>query len=101
MSKILLLFLCALMLLLEPAAALASPAAETAATTTEMVASISSRIGHRPNYKKYRGNSRHKPKKLGVFRRWKLYRKAKHKRAARAAKGHPSIKVGKPVRTTK
>ena len=99
MSKILLLFLCALMLLLEPGAALASPAAETA--TTEMAASISSRIGHRPNYKKYRGNSRHKPKKLGVFRRWKLYRKAKRKRATRATQGHPSIKVGKPVRTTK
>lgn len=95
MSKILLLLLCALMLLLEPAAALASPA-ETA--TTEMASSVAMRIGHRPNYKKYRGNSRHKAKKLGVFRRWKLYRKAKRKRAAQ---GHPSIKVGKPVRTSK
>jgi hypothetical protein len=95
MSKILLLFFCALMLLLEPMVAVATP---REATSTEAAASSSSRIGHRPNYKKYRGNSRHKPRKLGVFRRWKLYRKAKKKRVAR---GIPSVKAGRPVRTSK
>ncbi|QJX46654.1 hypothetical protein HMJ29_06760 [Hymenobacter taeanensis] len=95
MSKLLLLFLCALMLLLEPVAAVAAP---REAATTEVAASPGSRIGHRPNYKKYRGNSRHRPKKLGVFRRYFLYRKAKKKRAARHT---PSVKVGRPVRTSK
>jgi hypothetical protein len=95
MSKILLLFLCALMLLLEPVAAVAAP---SEATATEAAAGVLSRIGHRPNYKKYRGNSRHKPRKLGAFRRWALWRKAKKKRAS---KGLPSIKVGKPVRVNK
>jgi hypothetical protein len=83
MSKILLLFLCALMLLLEPMAAVAAP---REATATEATAGVLSRIGHRPNYK------------LGAFRRWALWRKAKKKRAS---KGLPSIKVGKPVRVNK
>jgi hypothetical protein len=95
MSKILLLLLCAFIMLLDPVAAMAAPAE---AAATELATSLDSRIGHRPNYKKYRGNSRHKPRKLGPFRRWKLYRKAKRKRAAQ---GHPTVKVGKPVRTSK
>ncbi|GAB3239201.1 hypothetical protein GCM10027346_32260 [Hymenobacter seoulensis] len=49
----------------------------------------------RPNYKAYRGNSRHKMKKLGPYRRWKLRRKAQHKRR----QAGPSVKVGSPVRS--
>ncbi|GAA3938843.1 hypothetical protein GCM10022406_23800 [Hymenobacter algoricola] len=37
---------------------------------------------HSPNYKRYRGNSRHKPRKLGVWKRWRLRVKAKHKAKA-------------------
>ncbi|UOQ73216.1 hypothetical protein [Hymenobacter cellulosilyticus] len=49
----------------------------------------------RPNYKPYRGNSRHRAKKLGVFRRWALRRKAMRKRKRKAI---PSVKVDKPMR---
>lgn len=49
----------------------------------------------RPNYKAYRGNSRHKMKKLGPLRRWKLRRKAQRKRKQLT----PSVKVGAPTRS--
>lgn len=93
-KTLLLLFIC-LLTLLEPAAA-APPAAD--ATRTE--AALDLRIGRpnyrkgRPNYKRYRGNSRHKAKKLGPYRRWRLYRKAQRKRH-----GSPNIKVGTPTRS--
>ncbi|SHI39653.1 hypothetical protein SAMN02745146_0756 [Hymenobacter daecheongensis DSM 21074] len=39
---------------------------------------------HTHNYKKYRGNSRHKARKLGAYKRWRLRCKAKHKARLKA-----------------
>ncbi|MCB2378564.1 hypothetical protein LGH70_13270 [Hymenobacter sp. BT635] len=78
------------MTLLDPQAVLAS--VEASAATTELAEEAAT---PRPNYKVYRGNSRHKAKKLGVFRRWKLRRKAMRKRKHRST---PVIKVDKPTR---
>lgn len=98
MFKTILLLILAFLLFLEPGPVRAEMG-NRAAATTEMTA-ISSVFKRsykrgRPNYKKYRGNSRHKMKKLGPFRRWKLRRKAQHKRSQLA----PSVKVGAPTRS--
>ncbi|MBT9392955.1 hypothetical protein KLP40_07260 [Hymenobacter sp. NST-14] len=102
MFKTLLLLFLAFAMLLEPEAVLAgSFRTATAPAGTDMVtaANIFRRGAKRgrPNYKSYRGNSRHKLKKLGPVRRWKLYLKAKKRRGNRV----PSVKVGTPVRSTK
>ena len=52
---------------------------------------------HRPNYKRYGGNSRHKVRKLTMLKRWKLRRKALSKKQMRGA-GKPHIQAGPPVR---
>ncbi|MCB2406454.1 hypothetical protein [Hymenobacter lucidus] len=93
MYKIVLILLCAFMTLLDPQAAQAT-SADTFAATTEVNDAAAG--APRPNYKVYRGNSRHKAKKLGVFRRWKLRRKAMRKR--KLHKVTPTIKVEKPTR---
>ena len=102
MFKTLLLLILAFVMLLAPEAGLAdslSRSAAPASTEAATAASIFRRSAKRgrPNYKPYRGNSRHKLKKLGPVRRWKLYLKAKKRRGNRV----PSVKVGAPVRTTK
>lgn len=102
MFKTLLLLFLAFVVLLEPGAVLASSLRDAAApTSTEALTAASffrrSAKRGRPNYKPYRGNSRHKLKKLGPVRRWKLYLKAKKRRGNRV----PSVKVGAPVRSTK
>ncbi|TGE12611.1 hypothetical protein [Hymenobacter elongatus] len=92
MYKKLLILLCALLMLLEPLSTQATSSASVAdrAAVTETAAMP------RPNYKAYRGNSRHRAKKLGVFRRWSLRRKALRKRKHRAAQ--PTIRVDRPTR---
>ena len=52
---------------------------------------------HRPSYKRYGGNSRHKVRKLTMLKRWKLRRKALSKKQMRSA-GRPHIQAGPPVR---
>lgn len=98
-KKLLWLFLGFLMLL-EPDSVLASVVAPADATKTETVAATSlfRRVAKRgrPNYKPYRGNSRHKAKKMGPLKRWKLRRKAQKKKRTT-----PSVKVGRPVRSAK
>lgn len=90
MYKTILILLCALFTLLEPQAVQAT-ATEYSVDKTEMAETATPR----PNYKTYRGNSRHKAKKLGVFKRWSLRRKAMRKRKHKAI---PSVRVDKPVR---
>jgi hypothetical protein len=101
MFKTLLLLLLAFVMLLEPEVVLARPAATTSPAGIEMADGISlfrkSYKRGRPNYKPYRGNSRHKMKKLGVYKRWRLRVKAQKKKRSRT----PSVKVGAPVRTLK
>ncbi|MFD2784290.1 hypothetical protein [Hymenobacter rubripertinctus] len=103
MFKKLLLLILAFTMLLVPEDALATHSGRPAATsvgaealTTASLFRRSAKRG-RPNYAAYRGNSRHKLKKLGPVRRWKLYLKAKKRRSNRV----PSVKVGAPVRSTK
>ncbi|TGE27728.1 hypothetical protein [Hymenobacter metallicola] len=91
MYKTILILLCAFMCLLEPQATQAAPA-DAFAVRPELV---ENNKVPRPNYKAYRGNSRHKAKKLGVFKRWSLRRKAMRKRKR---KMNPVIRVEKPTR---
>ncbi|GGG38853.1 hypothetical protein GCM10011378_13950 [Hymenobacter glacieicola] len=83
---------------LEPAPTRAEMGSTTSSVSADVATSVpvfrrSYKRG-RPNYKAYRGNSRHKMKKLGPFRRWKLRLKAQRKR-----KRNPSVKVGAPTRS--
>ncbi len=100
MFKTLLLLLLAFVMMLEPDAVLAR--SRSAADVNTEVAGLSlfrrSPKRGRPNYVAYHGNSRHKAKKLGAIRRWKLHRKAIKKRRAR---GVPSVRVGAPTRVLK
>ncbi|MBC6991915.1 MULTISPECIES: hypothetical protein [Hymenobacter] len=91
MYKLLLLFFCVFLLLLEaqPAQAAASEGASIEAESL-----LRPRVP-RPNYKRYRGNSRSKHRHLGLFRRWRARRKAQRK--AKAPKG--VIKVDAPTGT--
>ncbi|GAA3938866.1 hypothetical protein [Hymenobacter algoricola] len=97
MTKFLLFLLCAFLMLGEPTAAQAESAEGTAALT-ETVAYP--RVP-RPVYKRYRGNSRSKHRKPGMFRRMKLRRQAKLKRTAPRAVRKPQgvIKVDAPTGT--
>ncbi|RYU81026.1 hypothetical protein [Hymenobacter persicinus] len=75
MSKILLLLFCALMIFADTQPVLANPPGVFLFRSKARITEGS----HMPNYKKYRGNSRHKARKLGVYKRWRLRCKAKHK----------------------
>lgn len=99
MSRIILLLLCALMVLLEPATALAE--ASFAAAPTEVAASETDAVTviPRPNYKRYRGNSRSKKRRLGFFRRRAARRKAARKTKQRATAPKGRIQVDAPVGT--
>jgi hypothetical protein len=82
MSKIVLLLFCALMIFAD-----AQPVLATSAGMSLFRAKPRpNETSHAPNYKRYRGNSRHKPRKLGVYKRWRLRCKAKHKAHLKA---HP------------
>jgi hypothetical protein len=91
MYKIILILFCALLTLLDPQATQATPS-DSSGARSELADNF---VMPRPSYKAYRGNSRHKAKKLGVFRRWALRRKAMRKRKRKAI---PSIRVEKPTR---
>jgi len=88
MSKILLLLFCALMIFADAQPVLATPPGMPFFRSKARVSESS----HAPNFKKYRGNSRHKPRKLGVYKRWRLRCKAKHKahNARKTAQPHVS-----------
>lgn len=102
MFKTFLLLLLAFGMMLEPTPAAATPAPETTAASATVGTELLTpdlfrrkpRKG-RPNYMRYRGNSRQKHHKLGPVRRYKLRRKAQ------AKKNRPrgSVEVGAPTRT--
>jgi hypothetical protein len=99
MTKLILLLLCAVLVLLEPATALA----ESAGSTEALTETVAYPKVPRPVYKRYRGNSRSKHRKPGVFKRMALRRKAKRKQAANYApaksKAKGVIQVDAPVGT--
>jgi hypothetical protein len=82
MYKLLLVLFCALMIAADVQPVLANPPGMFLFRPKARITEGS----HAPNYKKYRGNSRHKPHKLGVYKRWRLRCKAKHKAHLKA---HP------------
>lgn len=94
MYKILFLLFCAFLSVLDPETSLAS-APEISAVEAE--AALSSAIP-RPSYKKYRGNSRSKRRRMGPFRRWKARRKAQRKRKAKVTAPKGVITVDPPTR---
>lgn len=97
MYKILFILFCAFLSLLEPQSAAATSSSDIA--LTEAGEAALSRAIPRPTYKKYRGNSRSKRKRLGPFRRWAAYRKAKRKRKAKATAPRKGvISVDPPTR---
>ncbi|UYZ62322.1 hypothetical protein [Hymenobacter weizhouensis] len=77
MFKILLLLLCGLLTLLDPEMTLADPAAAPEASTEADV--IGDQKVPRPNYKRYRGNSRRRRGPFAYFRRRAARRKARRK----------------------
>ncbi|KUG05854.1 hypothetical protein [Solirubrum puertoriconensis] len=96
MNKLLLLFLCLIFAVADPALAMAEPAAPAATEAvleTEAVATPP-RVP-RPSYKRYRGNSRRKYRR-NIFRRWSAKRRAKQKAKSTPRRG--VITVEPPVR---
>ena len=83
MRKLLLLLLCGLLTIVEPEMVLAASYTEPAATETPAEAATS--LGSvdqkvpRPNYKRYRGNSRRRRGPFAYFRRRAARRKARRK----------------------
>ncbi|HLK97111.1 MAG TPA: hypothetical protein VK364_05030 [Hymenobacter sp.] len=96
MIRTVFLLLCALLILCEPEYAAAEPTA--AAVDTHAEATEASDIP-RPNYKRYKGNSRSKKRRLGFFRRRAARRKAMRKRKQQATAPRGVIKVDAPVGT--
>jgi len=92
MHKIILLFFCLLLMLFE-----AEPVrAETINATAAETESLAYPKVPRPNYKKYRGNSRSRKKRLGFFRRRAARRKAaRKKKAAPVRRGVISVDAPK------
>lgn len=95
MFRIILLLLCALLVLLEPETMQAAPAAPEAALTE---AAAEAAIP-RPNYKRYRGNSRTRKKRMGFFRRRAARRKAKRLNRQKVTAPKGRIKVDAPTGT--
>ncbi|SHL65817.1 hypothetical protein SAMN02746009_03144 [Hymenobacter psychrotolerans DSM 18569] len=87
--------MCVLIALLEPAAVQAAPEAEAIALT----GTSESTAIPRPNYKRYKGNSRSKKRKLGFFRRRAARRKAMRKQKQKAVAPKGVIKVDAPTGT--
>ncbi len=95
MYKIVLLFFCALFLLLD---AELGQAKEATSLTAEAESSAYPKVP-RPNYKRYRGNSRSRRKRLGFFRRRAARRKALRKQKAKPAPRRGVISVDEPKGT--
>ncbi|AYA37863.1 hypothetical protein D3Y59_12905 [Hymenobacter oligotrophus] len=106
MRKLLLLFLCTIMVLIEPAEALAEVAMASVATTEALAEAAVATPVPSPNYKRYKGNSRRKRGPIAAMKRWAKRRKTRRKIRA-AHKANPSkagsrkgvITVDKPVRS--
>ena len=92
MYKIILLFFCAIFFLLdvEP-----GQAKEASSATVEAESSAYPKVP-RPNYKRYRGNSRSRRKRLGFFRRRAARRKARRNHVAKPAPRKGVISVDEP-----
>lgn len=77
MPKLVFLLLLALLMVVSPdMSEAATPAASAEAAT------LGPPKVHRPNYKRYRGNSRSKKRRRGLFKRWAARRKAKRQQKA-------------------
>lgn len=87
--------MCVLIALLEPLAVQATPEAESIA----LVGATESSAIPRPNYKRYKGNSRSKKRKLGFFRRRAARRKAMRKQKQKVVAPKGVIKVDTPTGT--
>ncbi|WP_149867238.1 hypothetical protein [Solirubrum puertoriconensis] len=110
MRKFLLLFLCTLMALVEPAEALAEVALAAVATTEAAAGTAAETTAETlvpsPSYKRYKGNSRRKRGPIAAMKRWVKRRKTRRKIRA-ASKANPNkggsrkgvITVDKPVRS--
>ena len=92
MYKLILLLFFALLLVLDGPPAQGESTGALAAETETLAASGVPR----PNYKRYRGNSRHKARRLGIFRRYSLRRKAQRKKRARVTPRRGVISVDSP-----
>lgn len=81
MFKLLLLLLCGILTILEPETALAAtePAATEASAETATTLGTGDQKVPRPNYKRYRGNSRRRRGPFAYFRRRAARRKARRK----------------------
>lgn len=86
------------MVLLEPETTLAAAGPEAALTEAATAETDATAIP-RPNYKRYRGNSRSKKRRLGFFRRRAARRKAARKAKQRATAPKGRIQVDAPVGT--
>ncbi|MCC2545611.1 hypothetical protein LJY25_04080 [Hymenobacter sp. BT175] len=98
MLKIFVLLFLSALLIFAPGEVDATAAVSSEALT-DMALAPGPRV-HRPNYKPYRGNSRSRHRKMGLFRRWKARRAAKRKIQSRPAKAAPRqgvISVDKPT----
>ncbi|QNH62419.1 hypothetical protein [Hymenobacter sediminicola] len=95
MTRIILLLMCVLMALLEPETAHATPNTET----TALAGATESEAIPRPNYKRYKGNSRTKKHKMGFFRKRAARRKAMRKRRQKVTAPKGVIRVDKPTGT--
>jgi len=96
MIRTVFLLLCALLMLCEPGYA-AEPTA-TLVVDTHAEATEATDIP-RPNYKRYKGNSRSKKRRLGFFRRRAARRKAMRKSKQQATTPRGVIRVDAPVGT--
>lgn len=99
MIRTVLLLLCALLVLGEPGYATAESRAETAAEAAPSAEPTDVAAIPRPNYKRYKGNSRTRKRRLGFFRRRAARRKAMRKRKQQGTAPRGVIKVDAPVGT--
>lgn len=76
MPKLVFLLLLALLMVVSPEMSSAE------ATASPEAATLGPPKVHRPNYKRYRGNSRSKKRRRGLFKRWSARRKAKRQQKA-------------------
>lgn len=87
--------MCVLMALLEPETVQAS----ADAATTTLAGTAESTVIPRPNYKRYKGNSRTKKHRMGYFRKRAARRKAMRKRRQKVTAPKGVIRVDKPTGT--
>jgi hypothetical protein len=87
------------MVLLEPEFTLAAASPEVARTEAALSETDAVTVIPRPNYKRYRGNSRSRKRRLGFFRRRAARRKAMRKNKQKAAAPKGRIQVDAPIGT--